>query len=230
MFSTVRMLVVTDDASLLKGTLEALFSLEIDPQAASDTRTARERIDSEPFDAVLVDAAVAPPDDTHPAVRIRRSRQNRETHLVLLAGAEDYGVLSLTDLAANTTVVEKPLRRDRLVAALRAIPALRIEERRRFIRLPIGMDVYCHEGPRTIFGRSLDLSEFGMLIESDTAPDERQQVTMQFVLPGERHPIEVHGVVVRQIEGRFAGIQFTQVEPGASRLIRDYVSTHLNAD
>ena len=230
MFSTVRMLVVTDDASLLKVALEAMFSLEIDPQAASDTRTARERIDAEHFDAVLIDAVMAPADDSHPAVRIRRSRQNSKTHLVLLAGAEDYGVLSLIDLAADATVVEKPLRRDRLVAALRAIPALRIEERRRFIRLPIGMDVYCHEGPRTIFGRSLDLSEFGMLIESDAAPDESQQVTMQFILPGEGHPVEVRGVVVRRIEGRFAGIQFTQVESDASRLIRDYVASHLNAD
>ena len=230
MFSTVSMLVVTDDASLLKVALEALFSLEIDPKAASDTRTARERIEFEHFDAVLIDAAVAPPNDKHPAVRIRRSRQNSKTHLVLLAGAEDYNVLPAIDLTVSTTVVEKPLRRNRLVAALRAIPALRIEERRRFIRLPIGMDVYCHEGPRTIFGRSLDLSEFGMLIESDAAPDESHQVTMQFILPGEGHPVEVRGVVVRQIEGRFAGIQFTLVEPDASRLIRDYVASHLNAD
>lgn len=230
MFSSVRVLVVTDDASLLKGTLEVLFSLDIDPQAASDDRTARKRMDSELFDAVLIDAAVSPPGESHPAAWIRRSRQNGETHLVLLAGAEDFEVLSLADLTAKATVVEKPLQRDRLVAVLRGIPALRIEERRRFLRLPLGVDVYCHEGPRTIFGRSLDLSEYGMLIESDAAPDERQEVKMQFVLPGEHSPVEVQGVVVRQIDGRYAGIQFTWVDPAAGRLIRDYVSAHLNAD
>ena len=229
MFSSVKMLVATDDPAALKLALEVLFSFDIDPRTTSDPRTAAGWLDAERFDAALVDAGLPATADWHPAVRLRRSDRNRETPLFLVAGAEDFALVASLEHLDGVTLVDKPLRKDRLIAAMRRTPSLRIVERRRFRRVPLGVDVCCREGSRTVFGHSVDVSEYGMLLDCESALEERSGVIVQFTLPGTRVPIEVSGVVVRQIDGHQAGVQFTFLEPDVARAIRGYLSTYLSA-
>ena len=90
MFSSVKMLVATDDPAALKSALEVLFSFDIDPRTTSDPRTAAGWLDAERFDAALVDAGMPATGDWPPAVRQRRSTPNRESPLFQVAGAETF--------------------------------------------------------------------------------------------------------------------------------------------
>ena len=103
-------------------------------------------------------------------------------------------------------VVRKPVEKSLLEAAIRATPGLLVDERRRFRRVPVSVEVLCREGPHKFVGRTVDLSEYGMQVESDKALEERHSVNLMFTLPGQIKPIEAMGVVVRQVDEQRSGI------------------------
>ena len=229
MFSGTKILVAVQDAASLKLITEVLFSLDIDPHTAYEGPAAADWMNKESFDAILIDAAFPLVNNTHLAQLARAAAANRQTPLLLLSGESGLTVVESVRSLGNVFAVEKPVSKGALVAALRGVPSLMVDERRRFRRAPVAVEVFCRDGARRLVGKSVDLSELGMQFDCDNALEESHSVVLLFSLPGQVEPIEVNGVVVRQVDQRRSGILFTDLDEDSSIAIRQYLATAFTA-
>lgn len=226
----MNMLVAEDEALTLRLIMEVLFAFDIEPHATYDSRIASDWMDRTRFDAILVDAGFPVLDDIHLVRKVKSSALNSKTPIIFLAGGPDQHHVDKAQSEGNELiVVRKPVEKSLLVAAIRATPGLLVDERRRFRRVPVSVEVFCREGPRKFVGRTVDLSEYGVQVESDKALEERHSVNLMFTLPGQIKPIEAMGVVVRQVDEQRAGILFTQLDNDASLSIRQFLASQFAA-
>lgn len=222
-------LVAENEALALKTIMEALFSLDIEPRATCDGQIAAVWLAQEKFDAIIINGALPPVGQVHLAQKVSQTPINQNTPILLLAGAGDRSIMHEMSGTKNLFVVEKPFSKDYLMKAIRRVPGFLPDERRRFRRIPLSVEVVCREGPRKLIGKTVDLSEYGVQIESERALEERHSINMMFTLPGQVDAIEVLGVVVRRVDERRAGILFTQLNNDAHFAIRQFLATHMSA-
>jgi hypothetical protein len=72
-----------------------------------------------------------------------------------------------------------------------------------------------------------NLSVGGLGLQSVQPPVRAaEELTVSFMLPGSRQPIEVHGVVVWSQPNGMAGIKFIGVSDATAQLFRDWISHH----
>lgn len=121
-----------------------------------------------------------------------------------------------------TFFFQKPVDRQKLSALFRIVSAGMLENRRRYMRVPVRAEVACTVGSRAIRGVSWNLSQGGMQVEvGGLRPNDA--VRLSFQLPISVAPIDVAGVVVWANEQR-QGIQFTDVGPQSQQAIRQFIA------
>lgn len=80
--------------------------------------------------------------------------------------------------------------------------------RRRARRIPVRLEAAYEDPARQIFLATRDLSELGVYLVADEAPEEGVAARMTLELPGEPAILRLDGVVVRREPGRGFALAF----------------------
>jgi uncharacterized protein (TIGR02266 family) len=104
----------------------------------------------------------------------------------------------------------------------RTIRGTLIENRRRYTRVPLQIEVTCRQESRTLRGRTWNLSQGGMQVDAGSlTPGETVRVS--FRLPNSAGTIETQGTVVWAKEDR-QGIQFANLGSQHQEEVREFIA------
>lgn len=118
---SLRLLIVEDDAATLELMKEILISQGAEVAALSDSIQAATRVDQECFAGIFVDLQMPGLDGFELTHRIRRSRWNRSTPIVVVTGCSDKKTMERAFLAGATFYIEKPVDRRTLTQLFKSV-------------------------------------------------------------------------------------------------------------
>src|ERR1039458_2945329 len=121
-----------------------------------------------------------------------------------------------------TFFLQKPVDRQKLSILYRTVSGGMLENRRKYIRVPLQAEMICIVGSRTLRGVTWNLSQGGMQVEA-SGLQPKDAVRVSFGLPVSHVAIEAAGTVVWAEEKR-QGIQFTNVNAKSQESIRKYIA------
>ena len=205
----LKLLVVEDDSASLELMTEVFTSLKADVRPISDSKKAVGMVNQEKFDGIFLDLEMPDLNGFDLARLIRKSSWNKSTPVVIVTGREERQTMQDAFAIGATFFLQKPVDRHKLSRLFRSVSGGMVENRRKYVRVPIQTDVTCTVASRTLRGVCWNLSQGGMQVGVDGL-SPKDAVRLSFQLPISAVTIDVNGIVVWVDEQR-QGIQFTSV-------------------
>ena len=150
--------------------------------------------------------------------------------IVILTSEQRSDVVSQCQAAGCEEIVFKPISPKALLDKALDLLAL---PTRLLPRIPIQIRLRGTWEEETFSGQTIDLSERGMLLETDSPLRVGIPVTISFTLPQAKEPIAAEGEVVREAEAGAApryGIRFVSFVEGERQAIGRFVETQLQQE
>jgi CheY-like chemotaxis protein len=219
--SPVKLLVVEDDRASLELMTEVFTALKAEVRPLSDAQTAALLVDREKFDGIFVDLEMPILNGAELAQRIRKSSWNRSTPIVILSGVEQREAMKRCFATGATFFLQMPIDKSRLVRLFHTVHGSMLENRRRYLRVPLQTPVSCVVGSRTLTGTSWNISQGGMQVEVDSL-QANDTVRLSLKLPESAVSIEAVGRVVWTKDNR-QGIQFTKMTSTVQEEIKNFI-------
>jgi len=220
--SSLKLLVVEDDVPNLELMEEVLSSLEADVSSSNDGQEAAALVNQCKFDGIFMDLEMPTMHGFELARHIRESSWNRLTPIVVVTGRDEKATMQHAFERGATFFLQKPVDRAKLTGLFRAVRGSFLENRRRNMRVPLRTEVTCSDGPRTARGMTWNLSQGGILVETDGNLRPGDPIRLSFRLPMSGDQIEAMGSVVWTSRFR-QGIRFTKVSDHHMRAIRNFI-------
>jgi CheY-like chemotaxis protein len=217
----LKILVVDQEQESLDTFTNTVAPLGFEVAALADGRAAAQRIFAEKFDLVALDAEMPSPDGFELAAQVRKSPSNHAVPILMFTATGNIEAMHRGFALGVTFYLEKPLNAEKLRGLFSAARGLMLQQRRRYVRLPVRVQVRCQSGGRQFQTRSLDLSQGGILLESSGGLEVGNTVEAGFALPGVRDPLRLKGMVVRKLSRDGMAIEFLepkQVERAALQI------------
>ena len=224
-----RVLVSEQDVTTLNLIREVFTLHGISVRVLQDPRELDGLVEGEKFDAVFMDLATPRLDGFEFIRRIRQSSSNRSTPIVLLPQRLDTRARLEAFSAGGTFFLEKPLDRTKLTRLLRSTRGTMLEERRRYMRVPLHSDVECRANEREIRGTAVNVSRDGILFHGDGTLKRGQLVKLAFTVEERKPALHATGVVARVDENRRLGVRFVPNYPEDAKMIQDFIDKQLEA-
>lgn len=221
---SLNILVVDDETGALKLMRAVLEPLGHQVLTQVDSREAAERVEKQKFDVVFVDVRMPHLDGFELTRRIRGSRPNRSTAIVMLTGAYDVDVIRKAAEEGVTFFLTKPFNPDRLSRLLSTLDRAMWKETRRFPRLPLRTTVSCRSGATQVNLESLNISEGGMLLEPSGDLNIGQEVSLHFTIPEIGKPLKTRARILRKEPIDSLAVEFTELTPTDRKTIRRYIT------
>ncbi|HTU41259.1 MAG TPA: response regulator [Candidatus Aquilonibacter sp.] len=219
---SLKLLIVEDDVSSLELMKEVFASLEAEVSAVNNGEKAAALINQQRFDGIFLDLDVPSPDGFQLARLTRKSPFNKSTPIVIVTGIDDRNVMEQAFSIGATFYLQKPIDRQKLSRLFRTVRGGMIDNRRRYIRVPLRTEVLLTVGSKSLRAGSWNLSEGGMQVEAESLR-ARDKVRVSFQLPASEVTIEAEGVVAWVGQNR-QGIQFTRVGEQNQVAIRNFIA------
>jgi CheY-like chemotaxis protein len=218
----LKLLVVEDDSASLELMAEVFTSLKAEVRAVSDSEKAVGMVNQEKFDGIFLDLEMPKLNGFDLARLIRKSSWNKSTPIIIVTGRDERDTMQQAFSLGATFFLQKPVDRQKLSVLFRTVSGGMVENRRRYIRVPLQTEVTCTVGSRTIRGMTWNLGHGGMQVEvGDLQP--KDTVRLSFRLPVSGVSLEAAGTVVWTKETR-QGIQFTNVSRQNEESIRKFIA------
>jgi CheY-like chemotaxis protein len=218
----LKVLIVEDDAASLELMSEVLSSMEIQIRPMDDSEQAAALADSEKFDGIFLDLQMPKLHGLDLARQIRRSGWNKSTPIIVVTGWDERTAMRQVFDVGATFFLQKPIDRQKLLRLFRTARGALFDNRRRFMRVPLRIEVECqcpHGSARVM---SWDISQGGILLDArQFRPGDRMRLS--FMLPESKVSLNAAGVVVRVDERQRMGIQFTSMNEADRNGIRELV-------
>ena len=221
--TSFNILVVEDDLPTLELIEEVLTSVDAKVIGVSDSPSAWGLFDKVVFDGIFLDLQMPKMDGFQLAERIRESRCNQSTPIVVVTGREDKQTMQQAFAAGATLFLQKPVDRAKLLTLFRATSAAMAENRLRRARVAVCVEVTCQCGHQDIKGSTVNLRDSGVLVQLERPIESGTVIRMSFRLPGEERPITVEGRVVRTDENGCVAVRFTKFVASGQQLLRDFL-------
>jgi len=217
----LKLLVVEGDAESRDLMTEVFTSLKAEVCALDDSQEAATRLGREKFDGIFLDLNLPKLGGLQLMQWIRESSWNKSTPIVIVTGTDQHDTMHQSFLTGATFFVYKPVDRQKLTRLFRTVRGPIVENRRRFVRVPLQTEVTCKVGPRTLRGRSWDISHGGMQVEVESLrPDDTVRISVK--LPNTADAIDAFGTVIWARDRR-QGIRFTQISPQHQQQIQRFI-------
>ncbi len=207
----LRVLVVDDDAPVLNLICEVLTSMEVETRPVSDSQEASILIQKEKYDGIFLELLMPEVDGLTLTRQIRQSSWNRFTPVVVLTRATEQHTMKLAFDAGATFFFAKPVDKQKLTHLFNSVHGAMLEERRRVQRAVLKTEVECLLGTRKITGRTLNISQDGVLLQAEGAPPPGSEMRVFFHLPKRADPISTSGVVIRLGSEHHVSVRFTHM-------------------
>jgi CheY-like chemotaxis protein len=218
-------LVVCTDAKAVQVLSRVLREMGIRAEHCGDPQQAVGRINSDRFDALLVDC------ENETAARqlvaaAKSSATNRNSLVIAVADTTNH----VREIFAEgvSFVLYKPLSSDRVSNSLRAARSLLPNERRRKPRVPLYGPVSIAYGTsENVPANLVDVSEEGVAIRSERALAPSCKVYFEFKLPDHTSSVRLAGEVVwTDFTGR-VGLQFAKVPKSSQQILDGWLRENL---
>lgn len=220
----LRILAVDDERVTLELFKSIVGSLGYGVTTLSDSREAAQRVMTEKFDLIAVDVLMPNLDGFELTERIRASRTNHSVPIVMLTGSDSVETMRRGYAAGITFYLAKPISAAKLRGLFKAARGMMIQERRRYGRLPLCINVDCQAGGRRFKVRSVDLAQGGILLDASGGLVEGEITEVEFALPGVREPLRLMGKVVRKELSEGMAVEFIDPEPPERAALDHYVA------
>lgn len=219
---SLKLLIVEDDAANLDLMNEVFTSLKAEVCAVGESEKAAALITRQRFDGIFLDLSMPAPNGFQLAELIRNSPSNKTTPIVVVTGIDEKQVMRQAFSTGATFFLQKPIDRQKLTRLFLTVRGGMLDNRRRYIRVPLRAAVNLISQSRKIKAQSWNLSEGGMQVEADGLC-AGAAVHLSFRLPGEEFELEPEGVVAWAQEHR-QGIQFTAVSTRDRTTIKKFIA------
>src|SRR6202011_4187754 len=191
----LKLLVVEDDPASLELMVEVFTSLKAEVHPVSDSEKAVGIVNQERFDGIFLDLEMPNLNGFDLARVIRNSSWNKFTPIIIVTGRDERQTIQPSFAIGVTFFLQKPVDRQKLSILFRTVSGGMLENRRKYIRVPLQTEVTFIAGSRTIRGMTWNLSQGGMQVEvGDLKP--KDAVRLSFQLPISAVAIDAAGVVV----------------------------------
>jgi len=216
---------VCRDPDTLRVFRRASGDLEIEVEVATAASSALESLDSNKFDAIIVDC-----DDvaggTDVLTGIQQSRSNKRAIAIAVINGTT-NMRAAFEMGARFAL-DKPVTVERAVRALRAAHSFMVTEQRRYFRCAVDTEAYLSFGvvkqlPCTV----TNVSDGGMAITLREPTSLSWAVDVRFHLPGIREALEVKGEFAWSDDKGNAGIRFTYVPIDSKRWLGKWLSQQI---
>ena len=189
-------------------------------QVADDFAT---RLGKEQFQGCMVRL------DEHAPAILEAVRSSRSNHRMILYGILTDGsdVRRFSKYGINA-LLDSRLERNSVLNVARSTCALLLNELRRYVRIPLVIEVSIESQNGTISGSSREISGGGMSVQmTGHAQLLSQNARLRFSLPDK--PSVAIGAISCWQNGSLVGFQFESSDP-ARRVVRDWISSFLGLD
>ena len=223
----LKVLVVEDDPMMLDLMCEVVASFEAEVKPMNDSLAAATLVERERFDGIILDLNMPRLNGFQVASRARQSPFNRSTPIVIVTGYSDRKIMEQAFAVGGTFFLQKPVDRQKLGVLFKSARGLMFDNQRRHIRVPLELEVTCEAGSKILKGKSVNISEGGVLIEVASLGPPQTTVRLSFQLPG-RNRSNIMGTIVRVDEAKLrTGIQFTTMTPIDKQYLREFIIDYL---
>lgn len=223
----LKALLLTRDQEVLRVIRRVLEMVAIDLETVTSTDAARQKLERQKFDAVLIDV-----DDVQSGCDVIRELRKGKSNSKAIVFAVTNRVTTVKDafsIGANF-VLEKPISADRAARSLRAAHGLILRERRRYHRHVLKATAHVSYGSlRDVPIPLSNISEGGLALATNRTPEMRGMVTLRFDLPGCSRSLEAKGEFVWTSDAGRVGVRFTSVSPAAKAELDAWLSRQLEA-
>jgi CheY-like chemotaxis protein len=219
----LRILAVDDEPQVLDLFKDVVGPLGYDIVALSDSREAAQRIMTEKFDMIALDVRMPALDGFELTERIRASNSNRAAPILMFTAYDSIETMRKGFAAGITFYIAKPLTVQKLRGLFSAARGLMIQERRRYVRLPLRAEVICLRSGRHFKARSVNVAQGGILLEGSCGAAEGEIIELEFALPGVRDPLRLMGKVARKATPDGIALEFIEPEPPQRAALHHYV-------
>ena len=216
-------MVVDDEPEAVKFLKSVIGPLGHEVVTFSDSREAAERSEKQKFDVVFMDMRMPELDGLGLTRRIRGSKQNTDTAIVMLTGVDQVENLREAFKEGVTLFLTKPVTPARLTSLLTAMERTKWKDKRHSARLPLLVPVNCTCGDQQLAARSANISESGILVQPAAAWDIGQEVLIEFTIFEIRASLKVRAKIVRQEGKGSMGLQFIDLAPEHRNAIQLYI-------
>lgn len=229
---SMRLLLVDDEASVLRVLKATLEPLKYHVVALTDSGQAAEALERQKFDGIILDVLMPAPDGLELTRRARRSELNKTAAIVLLTGMDDAQTMREGFKAGATCFLSKPITRDRLANLVNILRGSVQGQRMRHARVTFRGTVDCRWGEkkeRHFIAESLQISEHGMVIEPAGGVEVGQEIHLEFRLPSLDKPLRVRTkAILREPPNRMA-VEFLDCSVKDREAIHNYVVERLES-
>lgn len=219
----LKVLVIEDDPQLREFLIEVLGSVGADVIGAQEGFQAAAKIDHERFDGIFLDLGIPNIDGLQLARRIRMSAWNRSAPIIVLTGQDDRKTMEASFAAGATFFLQKPVDRNKLLKLFKTVSGPLLENRRRFIRVPLHAPLTCQVGQEVFQGESVNLSQGGMLLQIGRLLQPQMKLRISLRLPGQSATITLPGQVVRTDDKGRVGVEFERIGAEELSMVRELI-------
>lgn len=227
----MKIMVVDDETKTSTLLRSVAIPLGYTVQSSDDYDLGIQKVETQHFDVVFVgmhSSEQEGPNAMDMVGRTRKSGLNRSSTIVMLSATEDISGLRKAIGEGADLFIVKPVSGQRLSRMLTAFPEWK--GGRQAARLPILTPVVCTFDGRQFPARSLNISESGMLMQSQEIKEIRagQEIQLEFTIEEIHCSLNVIALVARKEGmGRF-GVGFKNLTPEDTNAIHLYVTGKMN--
>ena|SRR5271166_3943355 len=217
-------LLVSNDAATIKQISASMQQLAMPPEVCFEVPLALDLLNRRKFEAVIVDLQLGGQAKTV-LEKIRMSPSNRTAVLFTISDSDADTAVAFK--AGTNFVLRRPLSLASLDRSLKVAYGLIVRERRRYFRCPVEIPAQI-TGPDIplVHGKTLNISEGGIAINTALTLRPGVQVKVQFTLPDREIHFETDATVCWFKEG-YLGFQFTSLSPRLTSELQEWLARRL---
>jgi CheY-like chemotaxis protein len=208
---------------------EIISGFDADVRPIDDSEAAAALVERERFDGIFLELQMPKLNGFQLAGKIRQSPSNRSTPIIVVTGQDDNKIMAQAFAVGGTLFLQKPVDRPKLVKLFKIARGIMFENQRRFIRVPVQVDVTCELSGKPIKGTTVNISEGGILIEIGHTGGVGNNVMVTLRLPAQSGACNLGGTIVWSDEKTTrTGIRFTGITPKDKQAVRDFITSYLS--
>ena len=155
----------------------------------------------------------------------RSAPSNR--HMVLYGISDQKTAMQFSAYGINA-ILPSPLEKQTLLRMVRGTYLLALHEFRRYVRVPVAIEITVQDNGKTYYGLTQEVSSGGMSFNSATVPGDKP-LSATFTLPGAK-TISIKGNVCwRREKDQFYGLRFEFSDPNR-QVVRKWIEDFLDSN
>ena len=166
--------------------------------------------------------------DEHASAVLEAVRSSKSNHRMILYGISprDVDVRRFSKYGINT-LINSPVGRSDALSVARSTCSLLLNELRRYVRIPLVIEVSIESPSGRVSGSSREISGGGMSVELAKQASLSDTLRLSFILP-EKPPVSV-GATVCWRKDSFVGFHFQDSDPGR-QIVKNWINSFLGLD